>query len=66
MEAEQVLRELAAETGMEVVIIRPPLVYGPGVKAISLYTTFFLFEINNLRVHIFHALLWLTLYKSTT
>ena len=33
MEAEQGLRALAAETGMEVVIIRPPLVYGPGVKA---------------------------------
>ena len=33
MEAEQVLRELAAETGMEVVIIRPPLAYGPRVKA---------------------------------
>jgi nucleoside-diphosphate-sugar epimerase len=33
MEAEQGLRELAAESGMEVVIIRPPLVYGPGVKA---------------------------------
>lgn len=32
-EAEQSLREIAAETGMEVVIIRPPLVYGPGVKA---------------------------------
>ncbi len=32
-EAEQGLRQLAAETGMEVVIIRPPLVYGPGVKA---------------------------------
>lgn len=32
-EAEQGLRELASETGMEVVIIRPPLVYGPGVKA---------------------------------
>ena len=31
-EAEVGLRELAAETGMEVVIIRPPLVYGPGVK----------------------------------
>ncbi|AEY02316.1 NAD-dependent epimerase/dehydratase [Oceanimonas sp. GK1] len=31
-EAEQGLRQLAAETGMEVVIIRPPLVYGPGVK----------------------------------
>lgn len=33
LEAELALRELAAETGMEVVIIRPPLVYGPGVKA---------------------------------
>ena len=32
-EAEQGLLELAQETGMEVVIIRPPLVYGPGVKA---------------------------------
>jgi len=33
MEGERGLRELAAQTGMEVVIIRPPLVYGPGVKA---------------------------------
>lgn len=33
MEAEQGLRALAAETGMQVVIIRPVLVYGPGVKA---------------------------------
>ncbi len=33
MEAEQGLRQIADETGMEVVIIRPPLVYGPGVKA---------------------------------
>ncbi|MDO8773730.1 MAG: SDR family oxidoreductase [Burkholderiaceae bacterium] len=33
MEAEQGLREIAGQTGMEVVIIRPPLVYGPGVKA---------------------------------
>jgi nucleoside-diphosphate-sugar epimerase len=32
-EAEDGLRRLAEETGMEVVIIRPPLVYGPGVKA---------------------------------
>jgi nucleoside-diphosphate-sugar epimerase len=32
-EAEQLLRQIATETGMEVVIIRPPLVYGPGVKA---------------------------------
>lgn len=33
MEAEQGLRELSFQTGMEVVIIRPPLVYGCGVKA---------------------------------
>lgn len=33
MEAEQGLRELAKETLLEVVIIRPVLVYGPGVKA---------------------------------
>jgi len=33
MEAEQGLREIAAHTSMEVVIIRPPLVYGPGVRA---------------------------------
>ena len=33
MEAEQALREFAARAGMELVIIRPPLVYGPGVKA---------------------------------
>ena len=32
-EAEQGLREIAIQTGMELVIIRPPLVYGPGVKA---------------------------------
>ena len=32
-EAEQGLRQISADTGMEVVIIRPPLVYGPGVKA---------------------------------
>jgi nucleoside-diphosphate-sugar epimerase len=32
-EAEQSLREIASETGMDVVIIRPPLVYGPGVRA---------------------------------
>lgn len=31
-EAEQVLHRVAAETGLEVVIVRPPLVYGPGVK----------------------------------
>ena len=32
-EAEQGLREVAAGSAMEVVIVRPPLVYGPGVKA---------------------------------
>lgn len=32
-EAEQGLQQIAAETGLEVVILRPPLVYGPGVKA---------------------------------
>jgi len=32
-EAEQGLLTLAEEVDMEVVIIRPPLVYGPGVKA---------------------------------
>ncbi len=32
-EAEIGLRELAKETGMEMVFIRPPLIYGPGVKA---------------------------------
>ena len=32
-EAEDGLRQLSLETGMEVVIIRPPLVYGPGVRA---------------------------------
>jgi len=33
MEAEEGLRQIARETGMEVVVVRPPLVYGPGVKA---------------------------------
>ncbi|NBF12243.1 UDP-glucose 4-epimerase family protein [Pseudomonas sp. Fl4BN1] len=33
MEAENGLMIIAAQTGMEVVIIRPTLVYGPGVKA---------------------------------
>lgn len=32
LEAEQGLVQVASETGMDVVIIRPPLVYGPGVK----------------------------------
>lgn len=33
LEAEQGLRRLAGETGLEVAIVRPALVYGPGVKA---------------------------------
>lgn len=32
-EAEQGLREVAAATGLDVVVIRPVLVYGPGVRA---------------------------------
>ena len=32
-QAEKRLRTISTETGMEVVIVRPPLVYGPGVKA---------------------------------
>jgi len=32
-EAEQGLREIGAQTGLEIVVLRPPLVYGPGVKA---------------------------------
>lgn len=31
-EAEQALGEISQRTGMEVIILRPPLVYGPGVK----------------------------------
>ncbi|MBU0540862.1 MAG: SDR family oxidoreductase [Gammaproteobacteria bacterium] len=32
-EAEQQLLELSRQSGLEVVILRPPLVYGPGVRA---------------------------------
>lgn len=32
LEAEKGLFNIARETGLEVVVIRPPLVYGPGVK----------------------------------
>lgn len=32
-EAERGLWQIAQETGLEVVVLRPPLVYGPGVKA---------------------------------
>lgn len=31
-EAEDALRQIGANSGMEIVILRPPLVYGPGVK----------------------------------
>ena len=31
-EAESVLRRISRDTGMEVVVVRPPLVYGPGVR----------------------------------
>ena len=31
-EAEQVLRDVGQKTGLEIVVLRPPLVYGPGVK----------------------------------
>jgi nucleoside-diphosphate-sugar epimerase len=33
LEAENGLRRLADQSGMDLVIVRPPLVYGPGVKA---------------------------------
>ena len=33
MEAEIALQKIGRDSGMEIVIIRPPLVYGPGVKA---------------------------------
>ena len=33
LEAEQALWQIAKETGLEVTVLRPPLVYGPGVKA---------------------------------
>jgi nucleoside-diphosphate-sugar epimerase len=32
-EAEQALHRLSTERGLEVVVLRPPLVYGPGVRA---------------------------------
>ncbi|MBU3604092.1 SDR family oxidoreductase [Polynucleobacter sp. AP-Kaivos-20-H2] len=33
LEAEEGVREICNATGMEYVLIRPPLIYGPGVKA---------------------------------
>lgn len=32
MQAENGLRKISSDTGLEIVIIRPPLIYGPGVK----------------------------------
>lgn len=32
-EAEEALRDIAGEAGLEWVVLRPPLVYGPGVRA---------------------------------
>ena len=32
-EAEDAIRDVGFQSGMEVVVVRPPLVYGPGVKA---------------------------------
>ncbi len=32
-EAEDILKRVGTSSGMEIVIVRPPLVYGPGVKA---------------------------------
>ena len=39
-EAEQTLQRIAAETGLEVVVVRPPLIYGAGVMGnfISLFS----------------------------
>lgn len=31
-EAEQALARVGADTGLEIVVLRPPLIYGPGVK----------------------------------
>jgi len=33
LEAEQALMQITHKTGLEAVVLRPPLVYGPGVKA---------------------------------
>jgi len=33
LQAEQLLKKIATASGMELIILRPPLVYGPGVKA---------------------------------
>lgn len=33
LESEKILKKITKETGLELVIIRPPLIYGPGAKA---------------------------------
>jgi nucleoside-diphosphate-sugar epimerase len=33
LEAEMVLRDVCVRAGMELIVIRPPLIYGPGVRA---------------------------------
>jgi nucleoside-diphosphate-sugar epimerase len=60
-EAEDTLRRIGADTGMEIVILRPPLVYGPGVKgnflrllqAVARGTPLPLDSINNRRSLVF-------------
>ena len=33
LEAEFALKEISSKSSMSLIIIRPPLIYGPGVKA---------------------------------
>lgn len=53
LEAEIALRKIESETGLEVVIVRPTLVYGPGVKANFL----FMMKIVNRRLPLPFALI---------
>lgn len=56
-EAEQELMKLSSETGMEVVVIRPPLIYGPGApgnfsqlqRAVNLYFPLPFGRLHNVR-----------------
>lgn len=56
-EAEQELMKLSSETGMEVVVIRPPLIYGPGapgnfsqlLRAVNLYCPLPFGRLHNVR-----------------
>jgi UDP-4-keto-D-QuiNAc 4-reductase len=60
-EAEQLLAQIAMETGLEIVVLRPPLVYGPQVKAnflqlmrlVKLGIPLPFGQVNNLRSMIF-------------